>query len=332
MALKGFALSTDLDRRLKGVEPGEDPRVSRVRELDRYYAMYPGAAPNGTGATGVNDLAGYSKMKNENVEYLNLKNELAGKGPVGTRFGGMAWGEHMPKRPSLAALRGDDPNDFTARMQANLDPVAPTFEQQRQGRILRDMDDRAEMATRRDSARSDAAFDLNSGAAAARAQGVGDIGREQAVQDARNKADIYSDPKVKGQREEEFYQQMEQLRRRYSDPAIIKGQNDAETARIRGLYGVTREQESSRGARDVQGLRNDGARATGNIAGNARVAASVAGAGADPAAYENRSFDPNEGAGDKTMTPDEFNAWAAQSGLTPQDAARVAQQSGYRIR
>lgn len=191
---------------------------SRLDELQAEFDEYPGAAPGGTGPTGLasGDAKGYSDLLNRRVEYLNLKNAQQGKAPVTQRYGGEIPLESpsMPTRPSLSALSGYDPNDFAARNRAGNGPEGPTFEQRRQGKILADSDQRAEAGLMADQVRNSANFDIGSGQAAARATGLGDIQRSEALQNARSAATIDEDPMVKAMRDRAFADEMEKLRRR----------------------------------------------------------------------------------------------------------------------
>jgi hypothetical protein len=54
----------------------EDPRIARLKQLTQEFQQYPGAAPGGTGATGLrpDDAQGYSDLLNRRIEYQQLTN------------------------------------------------------------------------------------------------------------------------------------------------------------------------------------------------------------------------------------------------------------------
>jgi hypothetical protein len=78
-------------------QPG-DPRIERLRQIYSRWDQYPGAAPGGTGATGLlsNDAAGWSKILNEQTEAQNLQNELEEKAPVTVKAGGLVGESNIP--------------------------------------------------------------------------------------------------------------------------------------------------------------------------------------------------------------------------------------------
>lgn len=92
----------------------EDPRRIRVKDIEENWQQFPGAAPGGTGPTGLmsSDSKGWSDLMNQQSEHQNLLNELSGKGPMKVERGQDMGG--MP--PSIA----DDPNS-----SFNLNPYSP---------------------------------------------------------------------------------------------------------------------------------------------------------------------------------------------------------------
>lgn len=86
-------------------KPNYDP-VARLVELAATYRRYPGAAPQGTGETGLlpNDAQGYSRMLNDRTEYMKLKDYFS-KNPKGVdvRFGGTR-PPLQPPQPSTAGV------------------------------------------------------------------------------------------------------------------------------------------------------------------------------------------------------------------------------------
>lgn len=84
--------------RIKGPD---DPRRRRLQELQDEFTRNPGAAPGGTGLTGLNkdDGQGYSALLNRQTEYLNLQRELDGQGPLRVQRGGIIPSQ-LPQGPS----------------------------------------------------------------------------------------------------------------------------------------------------------------------------------------------------------------------------------------
>jgi len=52
--------------------PNYDP-IARLMELENRYQQFPGAAPQGTGPTGIQTANQYSDMLNDRIEYMKLK-------------------------------------------------------------------------------------------------------------------------------------------------------------------------------------------------------------------------------------------------------------------
>lgn len=65
----------------------EDPRIARLRKLQEEFTNHPGAAPGGTGDTGLltNDAQGYSDLLNRRSEAVNLQRDISGKGPLAVK-------------------------------------------------------------------------------------------------------------------------------------------------------------------------------------------------------------------------------------------------------
>lgn len=68
-----------------------DPRV-RMAAFERRTQKYPGAAPGGTGATGLmsGDSRGYSELLGEQRQYLDDGQAVRGRGPMNVEYGGDA--------------------------------------------------------------------------------------------------------------------------------------------------------------------------------------------------------------------------------------------------
>lgn len=65
-------------------------RIQGVQDFENYMTQYPGAAPGGTGATGLSptDATGWSKLLEKQQQYLTDKAELEGNNAPTIRFGG----------------------------------------------------------------------------------------------------------------------------------------------------------------------------------------------------------------------------------------------------
>lgn len=55
-------------------EAPADPRAGRIKAIEDYWQQYPGAAPNGSGPTGLasSDAKGWSDLLNQQTEYFDL--------------------------------------------------------------------------------------------------------------------------------------------------------------------------------------------------------------------------------------------------------------------
>jgi hypothetical protein len=83
-------------------------RSARIEQFEKLMRKHPGAAPNGTGTTGLmsGDSKGYSELLNRQKQYIDDTNAENGRGPAGVRDGGVM---ATSRRPSLAAF---DENGF----------------------------------------------------------------------------------------------------------------------------------------------------------------------------------------------------------------------------
>lgn len=84
-------------------------RIQGVQDFENYMHTNPGAAPGGTGKTGLlsNDAQGWSKLLERQQQYLADKAELEGKAGPSVRFGGYSGGvmANSGSNPAMAGLR-----------------------------------------------------------------------------------------------------------------------------------------------------------------------------------------------------------------------------------
>lgn len=258
-------------------------------------------------------------------------------------------GSMAAPRQSMAALRGGgfdsgNPNLDTIRDVGDYDPRVNQPGFQEDWRQTRMRNDATQTRANAEDASNNADFELGSGRAAGRAKMTGEIQDEAKLGDARLGSDIYFDPKVSRQRADELYHKMDELRTRYADPAILKGQAALAEANARGMWGNTREQTRGEGNLAVRELGNEGSQAVADTRARGAVGAAVAGAGGKPDAYgayvpAAGSPGPGQGGGQpavsaapsQTMTQAELNAFATQNGLSVQDALGIAQHHGYKV-
>jgi hypothetical protein len=226
------------------------------------------------------------------------------------------------------------PNGVTAD-EVNSREFAPTFEQQRQGALLADMDSRTEHNIRQDSAAARELFDIGSGQMASRARSYGDVRRNESLRDADAEADRYFRPGQQRMRGDQDERTLEQIKQRYTDPAIAKAQADIEAARVRAAEGIRRADTA--GAWNYltqQGGYQQRAYDSVNDA-NARLGAGALALNprADVSGYSPQ-LPPGVGAPQdpgKTMSSAELQEYAQASGKSLQEAFAEAQQLGYAI-
>jgi len=74
----------------------------RINQIEDYWRQYPGAAPGGTGPTGLasNDAQGWSQLLNDQTEHQNLINSLTGAPPVTVKMGNAGG---LPTDPGMAS-------------------------------------------------------------------------------------------------------------------------------------------------------------------------------------------------------------------------------------
>lgn len=236
------------------------PRKARERlqNIEAYWNENPGAAPGGSGETGLlpNDSQGWSALLNMQTEHQNLSNQLKGQAPVQVvEKPAMA----TTRRPSLTALGYDDINAI------NREPIDPTFEQRRQAGILADMDQRASASLREDLAENKDLFGLNTGRREALTRGVGDIGRREAERNAATAADIYFTPGQAGIRQTEDERQRALAGVRYVDPALARAGGLVGAASERAGAEQFRAATGAEAARDVAATRAKGQMGTAAI-------------------------------------------------------------------
>lgn len=83
-------------------------RIRGIEDFENYMHRNPGAAPGGTGNTGLaaNDAAGWSKLLERQQQYLADKAELEGKAGPTVRFAGYSGGTMASQpNPAMAGLR-----------------------------------------------------------------------------------------------------------------------------------------------------------------------------------------------------------------------------------
>lgn len=83
-------------------------RFNRMRSFENLVRQHPGAAPGGTGTTGLmsGDARGYSDLLNRQTQYLNDQRAEDGKGPMAVEYGGvmgeMGGGRRGGRTPRVA--------------------------------------------------------------------------------------------------------------------------------------------------------------------------------------------------------------------------------------
>jgi len=87
---------------------GLQSAMPRLTEIEEYWRQYPGAAPGGSGPTGLlpNDAKGWSDLMNMQTEYANLKRQLSGEGPLQVRGAPLEERRLGPPPPSTMFARG----------------------------------------------------------------------------------------------------------------------------------------------------------------------------------------------------------------------------------
>lgn len=106
--------------RQKTVPLRPDSRQARIQQIEDYWRQFPGAAPGGTGSTGLlsNDAQGYSRLLNEQTEHANLLRELDDKGPLAVKF------DPSPG-DDASGTAGDALADVAASMPYYVPPAPP---------------------------------------------------------------------------------------------------------------------------------------------------------------------------------------------------------------
>lgn len=104
-----------------------DPRLERLRALQEEFTKYPGAAPGGTGDTGLHpdDTQGYSDLLNRRSEFMNTQRDLQGKGPMNVHYGGVMGSaplpgtNWLPQQTNLAGRTTEQEHDYQNNMPLN---------------------------------------------------------------------------------------------------------------------------------------------------------------------------------------------------------------------
>lgn len=333
-------------------DPQRDPLglalKTRAREHRQRFQMENPGVPTGIPGVGDNFDAVFQAAEEENGgRPVRMAGGASAPGSNQFRGTSVQPGGSSMARPSMQALRGEDEDVLSPNvrkiMALGSDDVRnsqPEFRREWANTAANDARTNARMAA--EDASTSANFELGSGRAAARSRMTGDIEDERTMGDARLKSDIYFDPRVKRQREDELYQRMKELRTRYSDPAIIKGQMSIAEAQARGAAGVDRERVRGESGYAIQGERNQGNAAAADIRARGGVGSALAASGA-PAerigeyvpstTMEQRGpVGGNNLAPAGEMTEEELAGFAQENGLPLSDARGVALQHGYRIK
>lgn len=301
----------------------------RLDSIHDSWGQYPGRAPGGTGDTGLasNDATGWSAMLNEQTEAENLSRRLQGQGPLAVKMGGST-GATM-SRPSLEELQnaGMDSGSLRRRKADDVNAgVGSTFEQRREAGVLADMDARTSRGLEDARRRSDASFDLGSGAARAREREIGNIESEHTERQARTKNDIYFSPDERRRREDEFLTEMQRIRARYTDPAMIAAQARIEAEKERGQSAQAVEGTRQAGGIERQDLTNQGNLGVAGVKGNAQIGAEIAKQGGDPSGYRPQT---TPGAAGKTFTTKDVQDYARDHNMSAIDALATFRTNGY---
>lgn len=246
-------------------------------------------------------------------------------------------GGSVATRPSLQALYGGgEPqrygiNQVTAD-EVNNRQIAPTWEQMRQGAVIQNRDARINAQLAEESMRNAQNFDIGSGRMAGRAQAEGDIARDQARQNARAGAQSYFDPYVSAARGAEDDRELRKITERYTNPAIVRAQSQLEEARIRGMYGIGRE-DTRGGWNYFRQQEQDRAAAGRNYNDNLGRLGAAQSQANPRAPMDPYMPTPPDGMPDpnKVITSQELQEYAASRGIPLQQAFADAQAGGYSI-
>ena len=115
----GFGQSMNIPGAPTGAMPTQqaNPR-QRIQQLEDEYARFPGAAPGGTGLTGLgkNDAQGYSDMLNRRTEYMQLARLMQDKPLMNMGYGGVAASPAMQD----PATGRDNSDSFSATGDAGI--------------------------------------------------------------------------------------------------------------------------------------------------------------------------------------------------------------------
>lgn len=99
----------------------QDPQTQalrRLKEITDYWQQYPGAAPGGTGATGLmpGDAKGWSDLLNQQTEAANIERQFKGEGPLDVKA------RQTPSQPMPSTMW--DPGQ-TSAVTGGYMPAAP---------------------------------------------------------------------------------------------------------------------------------------------------------------------------------------------------------------
>lgn len=235
-------------------------RQRRIAEFEDYMHQYPGAAPGGSGETGISKSSGvtgglvtsqhrdWSDLLNRQTQYLNDTNAERGRGPVQVNFGGYAPGAATgaggpyganPRGTPIRAQQGAQRAQGQPASMRGLSTATPSDGEDTYGAY--DLRQRAkarqaldqiypEVGEERDAqtARTqttqeilDADYDTEY-RAPRRVHVKGDISRAEGMRDARAEAERYFDPNVSAMRGSQMQDQLERIRTSNVLPAQLR--------------------------------------------------------------------------------------------------------------
>jgi hypothetical protein len=316
----------------------DDARLDRIREFETYMERYPGAAPNGTGSTGLmsGDARGYSELLNRQKRYLDDKNAVAGRGPMAVRDGGSMTTSRRPAAiDELEAFAERSRNPFGPVVGGGIDLGRSMDLENLRGARIRNRGADASVALAESEGLPYGTPEQRTAMSLKRRGAEAEFGREQGAKDFGQRLDQkfteYFDPRNES---------MNRLEDARADARVSHGANEQR----RTLFGRDQIEAGGRvGAEEVEsGQRSDEARMNAiiellKLAGN--QAPAMPGAPENPVgsralAMLDRLESGGAIGGDpgKTVSRAEVEAFARERQRDPEQVARELQAKGYAIR
>jgi len=307
----------------------DEARAKRVRDFETYMQKYPGAAPNGTGSTGLMswDASGYRELLNRQKKYLDDKNAMAGRGPMNVREGGSMTSRQRPAIDAFEAFVERSRNPYGPVTGGGIDLGRSMDLENLRGAHLRNRGLEASLALAESEGLPYGTPEQRTALDLKRRGAIGDFGREQGAKDFDQRLD---------QKFDEYFDPRNETMLRREDERGDARVSHAAGEQRRTLFGRDQiEGNADVTAAEIAARQREAAARMETITELLRIASQgqpVGGVnqGASRALSMFDRLAGVESKGERTM--DDVRHYAQANGMTEQEALELFRANGYAVR